>query len=172
MKQNARARNFRDLESKMSPESRARVAARVKETLENISLDQLRAARELTQEHLQEVISKMERRTDMYIGTLPGSLKRCAANWKSAPFSGRIRAGSTRNSIYSSSLSATEDADVVRRGQRRGFTGTVFSRPFALSPRSACLAADCRVHRLAHLPRGHISELVAVPAAALPQQSE
>jgi DNA-binding transcriptional regulator YiaG len=56
----------------MSPESRAGVAARVKETLENMSLDQLRAARELTQEHLaallgikQASISKMERRTDM-----------------------------------------------------------------------------------------------------------
>jgi DNA-binding transcriptional regulator YiaG len=73
----AKARNFRELETKMSPESRARVAARVKETLENMSLDQLRAARELTQEHLaallgikQASISKMERRTDMYIGTL------------------------------------------------------------------------------------------------------
>src|ERR1022692_4530671 len=39
----AKARNFRELEAKMSPESRARVAARVKETLENMSLDQLRA---------------------------------------------------------------------------------------------------------------------------------
>jgi DNA-binding transcriptional regulator YiaG len=73
----AKARNFRELEAKMSPESRARVAARVKETLENMALDQLRAARELTQEHLasllgikQASVSKMERRTDMYIGTL------------------------------------------------------------------------------------------------------
>jgi DNA-binding transcriptional regulator YiaG len=73
----AKARNFRELEAKMSPESRARVAARVKESLEHMSLEQLRAARELTQEHLaallgikQASISKMERRTDMYIGTL------------------------------------------------------------------------------------------------------
>jgi DNA-binding transcriptional regulator YiaG len=71
------AKNFDELRAKMSPESRARVAARVKETLENMSLDQLRAARELTQESLAELlhikqasISKMERRTDMYIGTL------------------------------------------------------------------------------------------------------
>jgi len=72
-----RARNFRELEAKMSPERRERVAARVKETLENMSLDQLRAARELTQEHLAQLlnvkqanISRMERRTDMYVGTL------------------------------------------------------------------------------------------------------
>jgi DNA-binding XRE family transcriptional regulator len=73
----AKARNFRELEAKMPAESREKVAARVKETLANMSLDQLRAARELTQENLAEVlgikqasISKMERRTDMYIGTL------------------------------------------------------------------------------------------------------
>ena len=73
----AKARNFKELEAKMSPEARERVAARVKETLENMSLDQLRAARELTQVHLAELlhikqasVSKMERRTDMYIGTL------------------------------------------------------------------------------------------------------
>jgi DNA-binding transcriptional regulator YiaG len=73
----AKARNFKELEAKMTPEARERVAARVKETLENVSLDQLRAARELTQEHLAELlhikqasVSKMERRTDMYIGTL------------------------------------------------------------------------------------------------------
>ena len=49
----------------------------MKETLENMSLDQLRAARELTQEHLAQLlnvkqanISRMERRTDMYVGTL------------------------------------------------------------------------------------------------------
>jgi DNA-binding transcriptional regulator YiaG len=73
----AKARNFRELEAKMPPESRARVAARVQETLENMSLEQLRVARELTQENLaallgikQASISKMERRTDMYIGTL------------------------------------------------------------------------------------------------------
>ena len=72
-----KARNFRELEAKMSPESRVRVAGRVKDTLANMRLDQLRAARELTQEHLAELlhikqasVSKMERRTDMYIGTL------------------------------------------------------------------------------------------------------
>jgi DNA-binding transcriptional regulator YiaG len=70
-------KNFRELEAKMPPEARARVAAQVKETLENMSLDQLRAARELTQENLAAVlgtkqasVSKMERRADMYIGTL------------------------------------------------------------------------------------------------------
>src|SRR5450432_187204 len=73
----AKARNFNELRAKMSPESRARSEAMAREALANMSLDQLRAARELTQEHLaailrikQASVSKMERRADMYIGTL------------------------------------------------------------------------------------------------------
>ena len=61
----------------MSPESRARSEAMTREMLANMPLDELRAARELTQQHLAEIlqikqasVSKMERRTDMYIGTL------------------------------------------------------------------------------------------------------
>lgn len=72
-----KARNFRELEARMSPESRARVAERVKKTLANMALDELRGARALTQEHLAEIlhvnqaaISKLERRTDMYVSTL------------------------------------------------------------------------------------------------------
>jgi DNA-binding XRE family transcriptional regulator len=71
------ARNFRELEAKMSPERRARVAARVKEELARMPLYQLRNAREMTQTRLAEVlemdqgnISKLERRTDMYLSTL------------------------------------------------------------------------------------------------------
>src|ERR1017187_9439558 len=73
----AKARNFKELRSKMSPEAQARSEAMARETLANMPLDELRAARNLTQEHLatilrikQASISKMERRTDMYIGTL------------------------------------------------------------------------------------------------------
>jgi DNA-binding transcriptional regulator YiaG len=73
----AKARNFNELRAKMSPEARARSEAMAREALANMSLDQLRAARELTQEHLasllrikQASVSKMERRADMYIGTL------------------------------------------------------------------------------------------------------
>ena len=73
----AKARNFRELEARMPADARQRVAARLRETLDNMALDQLRAARDLTQENLAEIlhvnqaaISKMERRTDMYVSTL------------------------------------------------------------------------------------------------------
>lgn len=72
-----KARNFEQLRAKMSPESRARAEALAKEMLDNMALDELRAARELTQENLAQIlqvnqaaISKLERRTDMYVSTL------------------------------------------------------------------------------------------------------
>jgi DNA-binding XRE family transcriptional regulator len=71
------ARNYEELRAKMRPEARARVEARVKETLKNMPLEELRSAREMTQVNLAKVlgvqqasISKMERRTDMYLSTL------------------------------------------------------------------------------------------------------
>jgi hypothetical protein len=73
----AKARNFNELRAKMSPERRARSEALAREMLADMPLNELRAARNLTQEHLaailrikQSNVSKMERRTDMYIGTL------------------------------------------------------------------------------------------------------
>jgi DNA-binding XRE family transcriptional regulator len=71
------ARNFRELEAGMSPERRARVAARVKEELARMPLHQIRNARRMTQTRLAELlemdqgnISKLEQRTDMYLSTL------------------------------------------------------------------------------------------------------
>ena len=62
------ARNFRELEAKMSSESRARSDAKTKKMIAEMALDELREARELTQQHLanllginQAAVSKMER---------------------------------------------------------------------------------------------------------------
>jgi transcriptional regulator with XRE-family HTH domain len=71
------ARNFNELYAKMAPERRARVEERVKMALKEMPLDELREARELTQNQLaqslnvsQGAVSKVERRADMYISTL------------------------------------------------------------------------------------------------------
>jgi DNA-binding Xre family transcriptional regulator len=71
------ARKFKELREKMSPESRARadkIAARLREEM---PLYELREARRLTQEQMAEAlgisqgnISRMERRTDLYLSTL------------------------------------------------------------------------------------------------------
>jgi len=71
------AKNFRELEKKMSPESRARSDKEYQRLLAEMPLQQLRAARELTQQQMakllevhQSEISKIEKRTDMYLSTL------------------------------------------------------------------------------------------------------
>ncbi len=71
------AKNFRELEAKMSPAARARAEAKAKRMLQDMALDELREALKLTQESLAEslhvnqaAISKVERRSDMLISTL------------------------------------------------------------------------------------------------------
>lgn len=71
------AKNVKDLQAKMSPESRARSEAKAERLIKEMALDELRAARALTQEHLstilgvqQSAVSKLERRADMYVSTL------------------------------------------------------------------------------------------------------
>jgi predicted XRE-type DNA-binding protein len=71
------AHKFRELQMGISAERRVRVEERVREAIKEMALDELRTAREFTQAELSQVlrvdqgsISKLERRTDMYIGTL------------------------------------------------------------------------------------------------------
>jgi DNA-binding XRE family transcriptional regulator len=76
------ARSFRELEAKMSPASRARSRALAEKYRAEMPLDELRQAREMTQVHLakilgvnQAAVSKLERRTDMYVSTLQDFVK-------------------------------------------------------------------------------------------------
>ena len=71
------ARNFRELEVKMPAAARERAAEKAKEMIAGMPLQHLRNAREMTQARLAEVlemdqgnISKLEKRTDMYLSTL------------------------------------------------------------------------------------------------------
>jgi transcriptional regulator with XRE-family HTH domain len=71
------AKNFKQLQAKMSPEARARSEAKAQKMAEEMALDELREALRLTQESLAETlrvkqasISKVERRSDMLISTL------------------------------------------------------------------------------------------------------
>jgi len=71
------ARNFRELQEKMSPESRARSEARTQAMLKELPLSELREAQHLTQAELakrlkigQDAVSKIEHRADMYLSTL------------------------------------------------------------------------------------------------------
>ena len=71
------AKKFKELRDKMSPDARARSEAKAKTILNEMALNELREAVNLTQESLAETlgvkqasISKMERRSDMYLSTL------------------------------------------------------------------------------------------------------
>ena len=71
------ATKFREIRAKMAPERQERIRKRTQELLSELPLQELRQARALSQEELAEVlglnqatISKLERRTDMYLSSL------------------------------------------------------------------------------------------------------
>lgn len=71
------ARNFRELESKMSPASRERSDAKYQQLRKDMTLAELREALSLTQTTLaktldinQAAVSKIEKRTDIFLSTL------------------------------------------------------------------------------------------------------
>lgn len=70
-------RKFSELRERLSPEARARAHAATQELLAQMPLNELRRARAMSQQTLaeamhvpQSAISKIERRTDAYIGTI------------------------------------------------------------------------------------------------------
>lgn len=76
------ARKFSELRGKMSPAARAQSEREFRRMVKEMPLRKLRAARELTQENLASVlqvkqseVSKIERRTDMYLSTLASYIK-------------------------------------------------------------------------------------------------
>ena len=71
------AKKFQNLRDKMSQERRDRIDAMTKDMLAEMPMHELRRARQLSQEQLADVleikqgsVSKLERRTDLYISTL------------------------------------------------------------------------------------------------------
>ena len=80
------ARKWGEVRKQLSAEREARVRRQVQEELLRLSLRQLRAARNLTQENLartlnikQSAVSRLEQRTDMYVSTLRSYLKAMGA---------------------------------------------------------------------------------------------
>jgi DNA-binding XRE family transcriptional regulator len=74
--------NFKSLRVRMSPQARERSRALAAKYRAEMALDELREARDMTQVHLAKVlgvnqaaVSKLERRTDMYVSTLQDFVK-------------------------------------------------------------------------------------------------
>jgi predicted XRE-type DNA-binding protein len=81
------AKNFQELRARMSAGARAVSTAEHRRLVEEMSLYQLRKARELTQAKIagelhigQGDVSKLERRTDMYVSTLASYLQAVGAD--------------------------------------------------------------------------------------------
>ena len=81
------ARNFKELQAQIPSDRRARTEERVQKAIAEMALDELRHARQLTQAGLastlgvdQGSISKLERRTDMYISTLRSYVEAMGGN--------------------------------------------------------------------------------------------
>lgn len=71
------AKKFRDLVAQMPEERQARIAAETQRLIDEMPLQELRKALELTQQQVaaslgvnQVAVSKMESQTDMYVSTL------------------------------------------------------------------------------------------------------
>jgi DNA-binding Xre family transcriptional regulator len=72
-----KTKKWETLRARMTPEQRERARRKTEQLLADLPLHELRRARQLTQEQLAEAlgmdqgnISKLERRTDMYVSTL------------------------------------------------------------------------------------------------------
>lgn len=81
------AKRFQELRAGMSPAARVASEAEHRRLLQEMSLHQLRKARELTQTKIAEDlhigqgdVSKLERRTDMYVSTLASYLQAVGAS--------------------------------------------------------------------------------------------
>jgi DNA-binding XRE family transcriptional regulator len=71
------AHNWRDIRRQLSPEQEEETRRYVESVVEMVTLNQLREARSLTQANLASIlginqgsVSKIEKRTDMYVSTL------------------------------------------------------------------------------------------------------
>lgn len=76
------AKPYSTLRAKMSPEARAKAEAQTRQLMREMPLQELRQARKMSQEQMarnlhtrQSNVSRIEKRTDMYISTLRSVIK-------------------------------------------------------------------------------------------------
>ena len=95
------AKSFKKLQAKMSPAARARSEAKAQKMIDEMALDELRAARDLTQEHLSKIL-----------GCAPGcGIKTRATNRHVHQHSGRLHQGHGWHTGNSCDFSRRECAD-------------------------------------------------------------
>lgn len=110
------ARKFRDIVRAMPEVRRRKIRQRTEELLGELPLQELRRARELSQEQLAEAlgvnqatISKLERRADMYISTLRRFVEALGGELE---ITARFREGSVRIGQFED-LASDDDGTVA-----------------------------------------------------------
>jgi DNA-binding XRE family transcriptional regulator len=105
-----------DLKAKMSPESRAEIERRKERMLSEMPLEHLRAARQLTQTSLatvlgvnQSAVSKLEKRTDMYLSTLRSYIEAMGGQ---LDIQAVFPEGSIRIDVFGGKASAPTDSQI------------------------------------------------------------
>lgn len=76
------ARKYSELRARMSPEARAQAETQTRQLMKEMPLQELRQARKMSQQQMaktlhtnQSNVSRIEKRTDMYISTLRSVIK-------------------------------------------------------------------------------------------------
>ena len=110
------ATKFRDVRERLSPERQERIRERTQELLGELPLQELRQARALSQEELAEVlglnqatISKLERRTDMYLSSLRRFFEEMGGELE---ITASFREGRVRIQLFEELAEETERASV------------------------------------------------------------
>lgn len=104
------AKKFKNLRDNMSAARRANISARTKELLDEMPMQDLRRAMQLSQEQIaaelgikQGSVSKLERRTDLYISTLRRYVEAMGGDLE-------LRANFPEGSVSISSLGEIEES--------------------------------------------------------------
>ena len=120
-------RKFSDQTKKMSAKDRAEIKTRSKKLLAELPLEQLRSARSLTQTNMaqilgvnQSAISKIEKRTDMYLSTLRSFIQAMGGELE-------IRAVFPEGCVRINRLGKLDNLRVAQRGEE--LVGHAFSFP-------------------------------------------
>ncbi len=105
------AKKFKNLRDNMSAERRANISARTRELLDEMPMQDLRRAMQLSQEQIaaelgikQGSVSKLERRTDLYISTLRRYVEAMGGDLE-------LRANFPEGSVSISSLGEIEESN-------------------------------------------------------------
>ena len=117
------AKNFRELEARMSPAARVRSDAKARKMIEEMALGDLRQAMGITQERLakalrinQAGVSKIERRSDIFVSTLRKAVRAMGGELE---IRAKFRTGDVKIKQFGGIARRTRGARSRRRGAVR-----------------------------------------------------